>query len=272
MPQSDIDKILEEIKLRRQQTQTVPTATAVIEPENKPADQSPRQNIPAPQKQSRISEKDKATLSRFINNTEQPEKKQAEPVQPQPKQQSFVSEELDAQFADTEYVSKKSEDYIDENFMKFFTQSVIVTKSPEETSELQVKRKKGGFFKRKYITDSLSLNIETLEEEEEKRKKKARRKDEITKDMPIVKTAGDVYARTLEMDVPKEEPQPAVAVKTVEKADDTSTKTVFKRETKKRADSLSAMLGDDKDPDSLAKRILEQRKKAQKASTTEFSA
>lgn len=272
MPQSDIDKILEEIKLRRQQTQTVPTATAVIEPENKPADETPRQNIPAPQKQSRISEKDKATLSRFINNTEQPEKKQAEPVQPQPKQQSFVSEELDAQFADTEYVSKKSEDYIDENFMKFFTQSVIVTKSPEETSELQVKRKKGGFFKRKYITDSLSLNIETLEEEEEKRKKKARRKDEITKDMPIVKTAGDVYARTLEMDVPKEEPQPAVAVKTVEKADDTSTKTVFKRETKKRADSLSAMLGDDKDPDSLAKRILEQRKKSQQASTAEISA
>ena len=101
MPQSDIDKILEEIKLRRQQTQTVPTATAVIEPENKPADETPRQNIPAPQKQSRISEKDKATLSRFINSTEQPEKKQAEPVQPQPKQQSFVSEELDAQFADT---------------------------------------------------------------------------------------------------------------------------------------------------------------------------
>ncbi|MBP0980501.1 MAG: hypothetical protein J6Q18_02950, partial [Oscillospiraceae bacterium] len=155
--------------------------------------------------------------------------------------------------------------------MKFFTQSVIVTKSPEETSELQVKRKKGGFFKRKYITDSLSLNIETLEEEEEKRKKKARRKDEITKDMPIVKTAGDVYARTLEMDIPKEEPQPAPAEKIMEKADDTAPKTVFRRENKKREGSLSAVLGDDKDPDSLAKRILEQRKKSQQAQTAEFS-
>ena len=37
-------------------------------------------------------------------------------------------------------------------------------------------------------------------------------------------------------------------------------------------DSLSAMLGDDKDPDSLAKRILEQRKKAQQASTADISA
>ena len=157
MPQNDIDKILEDIKKRRERAQASQTAKPAVEPE-KPAAPviTEEKPVSAPVIETRISEKDKATLSRFINNT------------PEPQPESFASAELDTQFENTDYVSKKSEDYIDENFMKFFTQSVIVTKTPEETEGVQVKRKKGGFFKRKYITDSLSLNIETLEEEEEK--------------------------------------------------------------------------------------------------------
>lgn len=262
MPQSDIDKILAEIKQRKELSQASQPAADAPQPHTAVAVATqPEETRPesAPQKHSRISEKDKAMLSRFINSSAENEKPQADP------QPAAEDGELDAQFENTEYVSKKSEDYIDENFMKFFTQSVIVTKSPEETSNLQVKRKKGGFFKRKYITDSLSLNIETLEEEEEKRaKKKQRRKDEITKDMPLVKTAGDVYARTLEMDPVQEEakaePEQEKPVKDAPVKTET-VKTVYKPE-KDRA-SLSTVLGDDKDPESLAKRILRQRKQVQ---------
>ena len=147
MPQSDIDKILADIKKRKEQSQasqpvTQQTAVAV-------ADRQPETET-APVKNNRISEKDKEKLSQFINSSPAP--KTSETLRP------AEEIELDTQFATTDYVSKKSEDYIDENFMNFFTQSVIVTKSPEETQQLQVKRKKGGFFKRKYITDSLSLN------------------------------------------------------------------------------------------------------------------
>ncbi len=240
MPQSDIDKILAEVRKRKEQSQNtqaaekaapVQQAAAVKKAEQQPA-------IPT-EPENRMSEKDKNTLSRFINSSAKEEK----------------DDELDARFEDTEYVSKKSEDYIDENFMKFFTQSVIVTKSPEETSELQVKRKKNNFFKRKYITDSLSLNIENLEAEEENKKRRKARKEEITKDMPIVKTAGDVYAQTLES--PKEE----APVKPVKQA--VQEKPAEKPKAAKSESSLNSILGDDKDPESLAKRILEQRRKAQ---------
>ena len=252
MPQSDIDKILADIKRRKEQSQAsrpAPQQTAVAVADRQPETET--ENPPV--KNSGISEKDKEKLSRFINSS---------PAQETPAPQQTAEEiELDTQFstADTDYVSKKSEDYIDENFMNFFTQSVIVTKSPEETQQLQVKRKKGGFFKRKYITDSLSLNIETLEEEEEKRKtKKSRRREEITTDMPLVKTAGDVYAQTLEMDKPEEDAK-NYPEKQPEK--DETVKTVYKP--KQERASLSSVLGDDKDPESLAKRILRQRKQGQ---------
>ncbi|MBQ6851283.1 MAG: hypothetical protein IJN77_09620 [Oscillospiraceae bacterium] len=248
MPQSDIDKILADIKKRKEQSQasqpvTQQTAVAV-------ADRQPETET-APVKNNRISEKDKEKLSQFINSSPAP--KTSETLRP------AEEIELDTQFATTDYVSKKSEDYIDENFMNFFTQSVIVTKSPEETQQLQVKRKKGGFFKRKYITDSLSLNIETLEEEEEKKKtKKSRRKEEITTDMPLVKTAGDVYARTLEIEKPEEDVKTYPEKQPVKEETE---KKVYKP--KQERASLSAVLGDDKDPESLAKRILRQRKQGQ---------
>ncbi|MBR5805834.1 MAG: hypothetical protein IKY30_03560 [Oscillospiraceae bacterium] len=254
MPQSDIDKILADIKKRKEQSQasqSAPQQSAVAVAVQQPDTQTESAAV----KNSRISEKDKEKLSRFINSS--PAQKADAPV---PAAEEI---ELDTQFATTDYVSKKSEDYIDENFMNFFTQSVIVTKSPEETQQLQVKRKKGGFFKRKYITDSLSLNIETLEEEEEKRKtKKSRRKEEITTDMPLVKTAGDVYAQTLEMDKPEEDVKTYPEKRPVKEE---KVKTPYKA--KQSSSSLSAVLGDDKDPESLAKRILRQRKQAR--STTQ---
>lgn len=58
--------------------------------------------------------------------------------------------------------------YVDEKFVDFFTQSIAVTRQP--TSEVVVKRKKHGFFKKKYITDSLTLSIPEEEIEQIKSK------------------------------------------------------------------------------------------------------
>ncbi len=259
MPQNDIDKILEELKKRKARSQPAASVKPAVVPQ--PVEETPKADKPAQtvKKDVRISDKDKETLSRFINNSSEPE--------PEDQLQLVTVPDHNG------YTSKKSEDYIDENFMNFFTQSVIVTKAPEETSSLQIKRKKGGFFKRKYITDSLSLNIEALEEaektEEDKKQKKQRRKNEITKDMPLVKTAGDVYAQSLELEIPAEAEQVPVKINEGKAAAPVATlpKAQARPQTKVEAKpgGLSAILGDDKDPESLAKRILRQRKNTQPA-------
>ena len=132
MPQSDIDKILEDIRKRKERSGRKPASDI-------PAEQAVAVTQPEPGKHQRpevkedtISESGRRALSAFMNNSLPSEDKS--------------DEKLDAEFEDSEYVSKKSEDYIDENFVKFFTQFVIVTKAPEETGQVQVKRKKGGFF------------------------------------------------------------------------------------------------------------------------------
>lgn len=54
-------------------------------------------------------------------------------------------------------VSINASSYVDEKFVDFFTTTVAVERQP--INEITIKRKKGGFFKKKYITDSLSLSI-----------------------------------------------------------------------------------------------------------------
>ncbi|MBP1570403.1 MAG: hypothetical protein J6C76_00715 [Oscillospiraceae bacterium] len=66
-------------------------------------------------------------------------------------------------------VSVTAASYVDDKFVDFFTQSIAVQR-PESTSEIVIKRKKHGFFKKKYITDSLSLSIP--QEEIDKRQQK----------------------------------------------------------------------------------------------------
>ena len=286
MTQSDIDKILEEIKQSRKRSQANAQPSQSVPAPEKTESVQPVNTAPAAEsktataKEIRLSEDSKQTLADFINGGTK----------------ETVSDDVSYE---PEYVSKKSEDYIDENFMNFFTQSVIVTKKPEETSNVQIKRKKGSFFKRKYITDSLSLNIENFDEKEEDKeeklswKERRRQKKEsrrISDDsLPIVKTATDVWAqkniyepeqsaqsahsenadesqtvqtgRTAEITetVKHNEPQlPAADVPADEKSVHTEEVKVYKP--KQTAQSLSSILGDDKDPESLAARILQQRK------------
>jgi len=258
LAQSDIDKILEDIKKRKERSMAAakarppveapPAEEPVVQEQTQAAQVEPVAETPA------ISESDKQTLSDFINNS-----------------MDEKTEELDASYPRDDYISKKSEDYIDENFMKFFTQSVVVTKPPEETNNVQIKRKKGGFFKRKYITDSLSLNYESLEEEEEKKAKKRAKKEKLRDDMPIVKTAGDVWAesqrkaeqeellRQAERTKPADKPDSQSAVQPVVEEQEAPVK-VYKPKT---STSLNDILGDDKDPESLARRILRQRREKQ---------
>lgn len=138
----DVDKILEEIKAKKKQATAKAEAENIIKSETEP---------PKTEKNP-ISEGGMNALSRFMNEDEP----KAEP----PKEREAVTEN-----GREETSPKKSDDYIDEKFVQFFTQQVIVTKSPEETSNVDIKKKKGGFFKRKYITDSLSLNVDKRQAE-----------------------------------------------------------------------------------------------------------
>ncbi|MBQ3009436.1 MAG: hypothetical protein IJD80_07620, partial [Oscillospiraceae bacterium] len=244
MAQSDIDKILEDIKRRKERSQSA-AASAPVRTAEKTAEPQ-QEDAPQPEKEENlISQEDRNTLSAFINNS-------------LPRAEENTEEE-NLQFYDTDSISKKSEDYIDDSFMEFFTKSVIVTKAPEQTGNVQVKRKKGGWIKRKYITDSLSLNVEKLAEEEEKQVKKERRRAEA-EGLPIVKTASDVWARQLEKEQPAEKAQEKPAAEEIQ-----AEETVKVYKPKQTHQSLNSILGDDKDPESLAKRILRQRKQNQPA-------
>ena len=276
MAQSDIDKILEDIKRRKEQSaqSTRSAAPAPAEEKPAPAAESAVPEEPAAVKssapvESALSEDSKRALASFIKGSPEEE------------------DVPDTAFSEPDYVSKKSEDYIDENFMHFFTQSVIVTKAPEETGNVQIKRKKNNPFKRKYITDSLSLNMENMDDEEdgeeeklswrEKRKLKKEKRRAEADSMPIVKTAGDVWAQknladeeaeetaAVRKPVAEEAPAPATAVQETPVQEEASVK-VYRPE--KTARSLSSILGDDRDADSLAARILRQRKQQTAAAGT----
>lgn len=264
MAQSDIDKILEDIRKRKEMSrqksvqQTPPPAEKAVAP----AEAAPQPEV----KEDTISESGRQALSAFMNNTLDTE-------------EGADDEKLDAEFESSEYVSKKSEDYIDENFVKFFTQSVIVTKAPEETGQVQVKRKKG-LFKRKYITDSLSLNIDNLEDKEEEKEEakpsffRKKEKKRPADNMPIVKTAGDSWlerntAGETEEQQPEKETGTAAAViikqekpEAAPKAEQTAETPVKVYKPRENRQSLNAILGDDKDAESLASKILRQRKRA----------
>ncbi|MBQ5314272.1 MAG: hypothetical protein J6K30_09515 [Oscillospiraceae bacterium] len=95
-------------------------------------------------------------------------------------------------------VSVTAASYVDDKFVDFFTQSIAVQR-PESTSEIVIKRKKHGFFKKKYITDSLSLSIP--QEEIDKRQQKVAKTStgELARDF-IKNAAKSVKPETAETD------------------------------------------------------------------------
>lgn len=80
-----------------------------------------------------------------------------------------VDENLEEKSKNTVNITAAS--YVDEKFVDFFTTSVAVPKAPP-TSEILIKRKTSGFFRKKYITDSLTLSIP--QEEADRRAQKAK--------------------------------------------------------------------------------------------------
>lgn len=95
-------------------------------------------------------------------------------------------------------VSVTAASYVDDKFVDFFTQSIAVQR-PESTSEIVIKHKKHGFFKKKYITDSLSLSIP--QEEIDKRQQKVAKTStgELARDF-IKNAAKSVKPETAEID------------------------------------------------------------------------
>ena len=106
-----------------------------------------------------------------------------------------VDESLDEKNRNT--VSITAASYVDEKFVDFFTTTVAVERQP--TSEIVVKRKKGGFFRKKYITDSLTLSIP--QEEVDKRQQKVAKPStaELAKDIIL----GTSKAEKAEAEQPK---------------------------------------------------------------------
>lgn len=223
MAQSDIDKILAEIKRNKEKS-----ADGVQQQKSTP----PKSDTS--QQPAEISADSRQALQQFINDDN-----------------SREDEELDAEFPVEEYVSKKSEDYIDENFMNFFTQSVIVTKSPEKIGNVNVKRKKTGFFKRRYITDSLSLNIEQLQEEEEE---SAASPQPQPKDIHQNNTAAKAEK---ELEKPAE---PAPAVRPAKQEEKNTAEEIPAKNNAADTNSISAIKGET-DADTLARKILENRRR-----------
>ncbi len=126
---------------------------------------------------------------------------------------------------DKNKVTVTAASYVDEKFVDFFTQSIAVPK-PEpkhKTSEIVVKRKKFGFFRNKYITDSLSLSIPQEEIDRRQQKVAKPSTQELAKDF-ISQAAREVKPFTGEIPVQKpaavkDKTTPAAeAVKTVEKS------------------------------------------------------
>lgn len=215
MDQKDIDKILEDIKKRKRRSEKGRVAAVSAEVDGDKSDTEikiPAQTVESPKPaekpnvEKEVIERDKKVLSGFLNGDD------------------------DGDFA--AHTAKKSEDYIDENFKNFFTQSVIVTKTPEQTSNVEIKRKKG-FFKRKYVTDSLSLKTPIEDEETSKPK--------------IVK---------------KDEPKPAKKTEIVKEPVAKPAEGIQEKiQTDKTSGSHTEEIHALPDADSLAKSILEKRKK-----------
>ena len=138
LPQNDIDKILEELKARRQRSKTV--SDTAPQPVSKPEPDVEKQ-AEETVKEVQISEKDKATLSRFINNTD----KDSAPV-------SSDSGQLDTQFEKDGYVSKIDSVY-SESMVEHFTDRMKVYKVKSGFEFL-----KAFDFKLNYLKSDKNLN------------------------------------------------------------------------------------------------------------------
>jgi hypothetical protein len=171
----DVDKILEELRRKRQGSAPA-TPASTVKAVSEVREKAPSIDVDAllsslsssskstPAETSRKAEPTPASAE----ETERPRKapKTADVSSPEEEAQAkkvFEAREPGEAREPEGITGKRSEDYIDDEFKRFFTQSVIITKSPEETN-VDIKKKRRGLFRKKYVTDSLSLNINMIQE------------------------------------------------------------------------------------------------------------
>lgn len=172
MPQ-DVDKILEELRRKRRGQAVTKSEQPVSEVREKApsidvdallstlssTDKETQTGSETPSKALKTPEVSEPSVSRAAPASE------PEPVSEDSHEKKIFEAREPKEGKEPEGITgKRSEDYIDDEFKRFFTQSVIITKSPEETN-VDVKKKRRGLFRKKYVTDSLSLNISMIEEE-----------------------------------------------------------------------------------------------------------
>ena len=181
----DIDKILQELKSKKGADAAVTKTAAdskklqeIIKAETELPKETPPQTQPAPATPVTVTGR-KTTGSTVGQNTaHEIENEFLSKLASALKENPVVSDLVEDQPVILEDKSGKNPTsitaatYVDEKFVDFFTQSIAVPKpEPKRTTgEIVVKRKKLGFFKKKYITDSLSLSIP--QEEIDKRQQK----------------------------------------------------------------------------------------------------
>ncbi|MBR5252117.1 MAG: hypothetical protein IKV52_04780 [Oscillospiraceae bacterium] len=110
-------------------------------------------------------------------------------------------------------VSVNAATYVDEKFVDFFTQTVAVPKQAQPSREIVVKQKKRGFFKKKYITDSLSLSI-PQEEIDRHQQKVHQSTQELAKEF-ISRAAGEVKQETADITIKPKTVKPTTDTKEV---------------------------------------------------------
>ena len=93
MPQNDIDKILEELKMRKAKAQSAKPVDVPQPVKETPIADKPVETV---KKDVRISEKDKETLSRFINKSSEPEPEDHIQLVTVPDQNQYTSKKSDA--------------------------------------------------------------------------------------------------------------------------------------------------------------------------------
>ena len=168
----DVDKILEELRRKRRGS----VATGNVRPEPELREKAPSVDVdallsslsssakgssaePAEQAEAAVKSEDKSG-----GPEREPETAESDRTEESRAKKVFEVREPKEVKEPEGITGKRSEDYIDDEFKRFFTQSVIITKSPEETN-VDVRKKRRGLFRKKYVTDSLSLNLNMIEED-----------------------------------------------------------------------------------------------------------
>ncbi len=142
-----------------------------------------------------------------------------------PALETFLKQESTPSNLNPSNDDKKEE--ADDKFSEFFTKTVAVTKTPEQLV-VESKKRQAGFFKKKYITDSLSLNLpDEYFFEDENADKKTIKKRKKEKKLEAIKAISETHKEEIQKEPRDEVYKPIIDEKSNNKPDSSTTKKRF---------------------------------------------